>query len=122
MNCFLQLLYEFNKVCGEDVVGAMEKNWQRVCQTLLPDCDDLTPANERKVLQIDISQEATDTTYHFGYSKFNHRGQQVYTLILTVLSLGRHRFEEHIHQLDVGTTAGSFSSRKQPSDVHMCRK
>ena len=52
MNCFLQLLYEFNKVCGEDVVGAMEKNWQRVCQTLLPDCDDLTPANERKVLQI----------------------------------------------------------------------
>ena len=30
---------------------AMEKNWQKVCHVLLPDCD-TTLANERKVLQM----------------------------------------------------------------------
>lgn len=50
----MQLLYEFNKVCGdpEDIVITMESNWNKVCLKLLPDCDELTLSGQRQVLQM----------------------------------------------------------------------
>ncbi len=40
-------------MCAEDdIITVMDKNWNKVCLTLLPNCEELTLSDERKVLQI----------------------------------------------------------------------
>ncbi len=50
----LQLLYEFNKVCDEDdMASVMEKNWYKVCEVLIPNCQEPpTLLDEKKALQM----------------------------------------------------------------------